>query len=213
MPFRSSAGTNVKRSGKGGWALDTTGGDDYTRDLEAWGQRALTKDSEKASIARSSSSGMELESRAQLASATITTDRTEMGAWPCRSFPDSNAELPDPSQNPSLLLGLPKRRLAAHENRLPMGRSPFGTAAGDRRPRRAGRRRARARRSAHRCRRTRGTGGGVGIANRPRIDPAGRTVPRSRSPIQATASRHRRTWRGGRGCGMIASNRCSTRSG
>lgn len=46
MPFRSSAGTNVKRSGKGGWALDTTGGDDYTRDLEAWGQRALTKDSE-----------------------------------------------------------------------------------------------------------------------------------------------------------------------
>lgn len=33
--------------GKGGWILDTTGGDDYTRILEAWGKRELTKDSEK----------------------------------------------------------------------------------------------------------------------------------------------------------------------
>ncbi len=37
----------VKRSGKGGWILDTTGGGDYTRDLEAWGKRKLTKDSER----------------------------------------------------------------------------------------------------------------------------------------------------------------------
>lgn len=37
----------VKRSGKGGWILDTTGGDDYTHDLEAWGKRELTNDREK----------------------------------------------------------------------------------------------------------------------------------------------------------------------
>lgn len=33
-----------KRAGKGGWMTDIRTGDDYTRDLEAWGTRVLEKD-------------------------------------------------------------------------------------------------------------------------------------------------------------------------
>jgi len=36
-----------KRAGKGGWMVDTKVGDDYTRDLAAWGKRTLTKDRER----------------------------------------------------------------------------------------------------------------------------------------------------------------------
>jgi len=39
--------TKVKRSGKGGWIMETRQGDDYTRDLGAWGTRKLTTDREK----------------------------------------------------------------------------------------------------------------------------------------------------------------------
>jgi hypothetical protein len=31
-------------SGKGGWIVKTRAGDDYTRDLAAWGSRGLTLD-------------------------------------------------------------------------------------------------------------------------------------------------------------------------
>lgn len=33
-----------KRSGKGGWMTDIRTGDDYTRDLDAWGTRTLERD-------------------------------------------------------------------------------------------------------------------------------------------------------------------------
>ncbi len=47
LTFHEKIRAKVQRSGKGGWILDTTSGDDYTFDLEAWGKRELTKDAEK----------------------------------------------------------------------------------------------------------------------------------------------------------------------
>jgi hypothetical protein len=44
--LRESLRARLKRAGKSGWVLDTRGGDDYTRDLEAWGKRELTMDRE-----------------------------------------------------------------------------------------------------------------------------------------------------------------------
>jgi hypothetical protein len=42
------AGARVrsKRPGCGGWLMEVKGGDDYTRDLDAWGERTLEKDRE-----------------------------------------------------------------------------------------------------------------------------------------------------------------------
>lgn len=57
----------VRRSGKGGWMIATTSGDDYTWDLQAWGTRKLTTDREKDLYREVSSSGMEPDSRARLA--------------------------------------------------------------------------------------------------------------------------------------------------
>jgi hypothetical protein len=34
----------TKTPGKGGWMLDTSSGDNYTRKLQAWGKREVTKD-------------------------------------------------------------------------------------------------------------------------------------------------------------------------
>jgi hypothetical protein len=36
-----------KVSGTGGWLVHTRSGDDYTRDLDAWGTRELTRDREQ----------------------------------------------------------------------------------------------------------------------------------------------------------------------
>jgi len=47
MTAHEKVGIKVKRSGKGGWILNTTSGDEYTHDLEAWGKRALTTDQER----------------------------------------------------------------------------------------------------------------------------------------------------------------------
>jgi hypothetical protein len=47
VTMHEKVGVKVKRPGNRGWILDTTGGDDYTRDLEAWGKRGLTMDGEK----------------------------------------------------------------------------------------------------------------------------------------------------------------------
>jgi hypothetical protein len=53
LTLHEKFGAKVERSGKGGWILDTTGGDAYTRDLETWGKHGLTMDGEKDLIARS----------------------------------------------------------------------------------------------------------------------------------------------------------------
>ena len=47
LTFHDTLRARTKRSGKGGWILDTMSGDNYTRDLEAWGKRGLTMDKEK----------------------------------------------------------------------------------------------------------------------------------------------------------------------
>jgi len=47
LTVHEKVGVKVKRSGKGGWILNTTSGDEYTNDLEAWGKRALTTDRER----------------------------------------------------------------------------------------------------------------------------------------------------------------------
>jgi uncharacterized CHY-type Zn-finger protein len=44
LTLHDSVQVRSKVAGKGGWMVDTKSGDDYTRDLEAWGKRTLTKD-------------------------------------------------------------------------------------------------------------------------------------------------------------------------
>jgi hypothetical protein len=39
-------GVRTTRPGISGWQKDTKSGDDYTRDLDAWGERTLEKDRE-----------------------------------------------------------------------------------------------------------------------------------------------------------------------
>jgi hypothetical protein len=46
LSFHESVRLRTKRPGKGGWLQDTRTGDDYTRMLEGWGKRELTKDRE-----------------------------------------------------------------------------------------------------------------------------------------------------------------------
>jgi hypothetical protein len=44
MHIHESLRIRTKQPGKGGWMVDSQTRDDYTRDLEAWGRRELTKD-------------------------------------------------------------------------------------------------------------------------------------------------------------------------
>lgn len=46
LSLHESLRARTKTPGKGGWMLDTQSGDAYTRDLGAWGKRALTRDRE-----------------------------------------------------------------------------------------------------------------------------------------------------------------------
>jgi hypothetical protein len=45
--MHESVRVRSKTPGKGGWMVDTRSGDDYSRDLDAWGKRELTKDRAK----------------------------------------------------------------------------------------------------------------------------------------------------------------------
>jgi hypothetical protein len=47
VSVHESVRARTKRAGKGGWVVDTRSGDDYTKDLEAWGRRELTLDRER----------------------------------------------------------------------------------------------------------------------------------------------------------------------
>lgn len=44
LTLHESLRVRSKQTGKGGWMADTRTGDDYTRDLDAWGTRTLEKD-------------------------------------------------------------------------------------------------------------------------------------------------------------------------
>ncbi len=44
VTVHDSARARSKTPGKGGWMVDTQSGDDYSRDLDAWSKRELTKD-------------------------------------------------------------------------------------------------------------------------------------------------------------------------
>lgn len=46
VEVHESVRARTQRAGKGGWMVDTVGGDSYTRDLEAWGKVGRTKDRE-----------------------------------------------------------------------------------------------------------------------------------------------------------------------
>lgn len=46
LEVHDSLDVRKKTPGKGGWVFATSGGDDYTRDLDAWGTRGLTRDRE-----------------------------------------------------------------------------------------------------------------------------------------------------------------------
>ncbi len=65
LELHDSLRARVKRAGNGGWVLDTRGGDDFSHDLAAWGERELTRSTARAIVtARSSSSSTEHGSRA-----------------------------------------------------------------------------------------------------------------------------------------------------
>ena len=44
LDIHMSIRARTKTPGRGGWMLDTRSGDNYTRDLEAWGTRGMTTD-------------------------------------------------------------------------------------------------------------------------------------------------------------------------
>lgn len=75
LSIHESLRARTKTSSKGGWMLDTQGGDNYTRDLAAWGKRGLSKDREHDLYSEVSSSGTGPASRAPPAFAITKIER------------------------------------------------------------------------------------------------------------------------------------------
>ena len=77
LTMHASVRARSRRPGKGGWIMDTQSGDDYTRMLEGWGRREVTKNENTIDTVSWSNSTTELASRAWRGLRIITTDRSE----------------------------------------------------------------------------------------------------------------------------------------